>query len=326
MPLTRIVPELEQLGTQNIASAATTDIGAGEGNFRIVSGNANINSLGAAAVLGEEITVVFTGTPTLVHSSTLVLPGSANIAVEISDVAKFRHEAAGSWRCTSYMRRYGQTMRMDRGIPGLDYNLALETGHYTGAGGAGGSNSPPGYGRYGGLLVLRSQATYITQLAGFGSGSASVPVRLYIRGSNDVGATWTPWREIFSQDSILGAVSQSAGVPTGAIIERGSNANGEYTKFADGTLICTYKWSDTNTAPTAFGNIWLGDAYTWTFPVSFVSPPFVTGMVDASGPRKWLTGAGSSVTNGQARFQIMYGISTGPAASQNSLLAIGRWF
>lgn len=45
--------------------------------------------------------------------------------------------------------------------------------------------------------------------------------------------------DLYSRDSILGTVSQSAGIPTGAIIERGSNANGEYTKFADGTLICT---------------------------------------------------------------------------------------
>ena len=37
---------------------------------------------------------------------------------------------------------------------------------------------------------------------------------------------------------ILGTVSQSGGVPTGAVIERGSNANGEYVKFADGTMIC----------------------------------------------------------------------------------------
>ncbi|MFL1495729.1 hypothetical protein ACI77E_30595, partial [Pseudomonas antarctica] len=38
--------------------------------------------------------------------------------------------------------------------------------------------------------------------------------------------------------AIVGTVSQSAGLPTGAIIERGSNANGSYTKYADGTLIC----------------------------------------------------------------------------------------
>jgi len=41
----------------------------------------------------------------------------------------------------------------------------------------------------------------------------------------------------YTRSNILGTVSQSAGVPTGAIIERGSNANGEFVKYADGTLI-----------------------------------------------------------------------------------------
>jgi hypothetical protein len=41
----------------------------------------------------------------------------------------------------------------------------------------------------------------------------------------------------FHQGNILGTVSQSAGVPTGAIIERGSNSNGEYVKYADGTYV-----------------------------------------------------------------------------------------
>lgn len=36
---------------------------------------------------------------------------------------------------------------------------------------------------------------------------------------------------------IVGSVSQSGGVPTGAIIGRGSNANGQYTQFADGTAL-----------------------------------------------------------------------------------------
>jgi uncharacterized protein DUF2793 len=38
--------------------------------------------------------------------------------------------------------------------------------------------------------------------------------------------------------SLLGTVSQSAGVPTGAVIERGTNADGDYVRFADGTQIC----------------------------------------------------------------------------------------
>lgn len=37
---------------------------------------------------------------------------------------------------------------------------------------------------------------------------------------------------------IVGTVAQSGGVPTGAIIERGSNANGAYVRLADGTQIC----------------------------------------------------------------------------------------
>lgn len=36
---------------------------------------------------------------------------------------------------------------------------------------------------------------------------------------------------------VVGPVSQSGGVPTGAIIGRGSNANGQYTQFADGTAL-----------------------------------------------------------------------------------------
>jgi hypothetical protein len=40
-----------------------------------------------------------------------------------------------------------------------------------------------------------------------------------------------------ASSAIVGTVSQSGGVPTGAIIERGSNANGEFVKYADGTVM-----------------------------------------------------------------------------------------
>lgn len=53
-----------------------------------------------------------------------------------------------------------------------------------------------------------------------------------------VPATLTP-DKAFRRGNILGTVSQAGGVPTGAIIERGSNANGEYVRFADGTQECT---------------------------------------------------------------------------------------
>lgn len=48
-----------------------------------------------------------------------------------------------------------------------------------------------------------------------------------------------PWREFIHTGNILGTVAQSGGLPTGALFERGANANGEYVRFADGTQICT---------------------------------------------------------------------------------------
>ncbi|OZB12758.1 MAG: hypothetical protein B7X55_13965, partial [Rhodobacterales bacterium 34-62-10] len=53
--------------------------------------------------------------------------------------------------------------------------------------------------------------------------------------------SWSTWRKLYTQGTILGTVSQSGGIPTGAIIERGSNANGEYVRFADGTQECICK-------------------------------------------------------------------------------------
>ena len=45
--------------------------------------------------------------------------------------------------------------------------------------------------------------------------------------------------DLYGRDSILGTVSETAGVPTGAIIESGSNSDGYWSQFADGTQIET---------------------------------------------------------------------------------------
>jgi len=66
--------------------------------------------------------------------------------------------------------------------------------------------------------------------------------------------------EAYQKNNILGTVSESSGTPTGAIIERGSNANGEYVKFADGTMIAHW-------FRTIFGN----REYNLTFPVAFLA-------------------------------------------------------
>lgn len=52
---------------------------------------------------------------------------------------------------------------------------------------------------------------------------------------------------------IVGAVSQAAGLPTGALIESGLNSNGAYIRWADGTQICSQAGSITPTMATASG-------------------------------------------------------------------------
>ena len=96
--------------TVDVASAATTDIGAVNSNFVQITGTVAITSLGVAAA-GVSRTVVFAGALTLTHNAaSLKLPGSVNIVTAAGDVADFVSLGAGNWRCTGYMRASGQAV------------------------------------------------------------------------------------------------------------------------------------------------------------------------------------------------------------------------
>jgi hypothetical protein len=87
----------------DIASAATTDIGAATGEFVDVTGTTTITALGTIAA-GIVRTVRFTGALTLTHNATsLILPGSANITTANGDCAQFRSLGSGNWKCVNYM-------------------------------------------------------------------------------------------------------------------------------------------------------------------------------------------------------------------------------
>lgn len=85
----------------------------------------------------------------------------------------------------------------------------------------------------------------------------------------------------FGPDNILGTVSQSAGVPTGALIERGSNANGEYVRLADGTQICTKviaAGSVTANGDGGSGNPYRTNSIDGAWPAPFVGDPVANVM------------------------------------------------
>ncbi|KTG23648.1 hypothetical protein AWR38_06360 [Idiomarina sp. WRN-38] len=132
---------------------------------------------------------------------------------------------------------------------GFDLDDAtLKNGWYTVASGQNGSY-PVGASTSAILFVSRRSTGNIHQLY-FEVGPNP---KMYTRVFTTV--SWTSWQQVYSQSSIIGTVSQSAGIPTGAIIERGSNSNGEYVKFADGTLICSKTTIKDMACDTAFGNL-----------------------------------------------------------------------
>lgn len=87
----------------NIASAATTNIGAATGQYVHVTGTTTITSLGTdtAGVLRN---VTFDGALTLSNNGDIILPGGANITTAAGDTALFVSEGGGVWRGLFYQR------------------------------------------------------------------------------------------------------------------------------------------------------------------------------------------------------------------------------
>lgn len=142
--------------------------------------------------------------------------------------------------------------------------------------------------------------------------------------------TWGVWTRVYTADTVVGTVSQASGVSTGAIIERGSNANGSYTRFADGTQICLVSFLTNGTTTYSVGtSLWGSDAFGYVWPASFASLPGVTascyrsdgGAAPAVFPTCF-TAWGAAHT-GQWRSITAENSSI---ATIINLIAIGRWF
>lgn len=129
----------------------------------------------------------------------------------------------------------------------------------------------------------------------------------------------------YAKTNILGSVSQTSGVPTGAVVERGSNANGEYVKYADGRLECKLVQSTSVAVTTASGPTWLGAAPAWTYPVPFVgTTPWVDLKASASGRVTLTCEFLSGLTSAQSTLIDL--VSSTTNTYKLTYIAIGRWF
>lgn len=141
--------------------------------------------------------------------------------------------------------------------------------------------------------------------------------------------------------SILGAVSESAGTPTGVVIEKGSNANGFYTKYADGTLVCwitrltmahhtVSHCKATWTFPTAFSDVTaLALSATLTGVTEAERPEFAAGQATPTTDRIGSLSTGNLSTNSAdiAVTRISGGADFNPGDEMYAhVVAHGRWF
>lgn len=103
----------------DMASAATVNLGAATGDYVTITGAIAITSFGVAPA-GTKRTVVFSASLTLTHSANLLLNANgANIITAANDVAEFRSEGGGVWRCADYTRADGKPLSGSGGTNGM---------------------------------------------------------------------------------------------------------------------------------------------------------------------------------------------------------------
>ena len=270
------------------------------------------------------------------NSPTGYASGSAFISVSASSSEGFQILSARNLSGRFAVRRrvsnnWGQWVEPvlpgDFGLGGntnteLDCNLIRKGGFYaipTTAGG--GLNGPEQIPSVGWFVNCTWNGESGFQIASPQTSVSTNKGRLFSRQCFGAG-NWSPWVEIMTTGRMTGSVSGNYANPTGAIIERGGNANGEYTKFADGTMICWMKRGDTDT-PCDVGMLgaFRSPATRWTFPMAFSSAPVCT-----LNPRV-ATALGGFVnpTTGYADYYYLTNISSSATTRNSDIIAIGRW-
>lgn len=114
----------------------------------------------------------------------------------------------------------------------------------------------------------------------------------------------------------------------GKIIEEvGSNINGEYIRFSDGTQICKLSIVLSDVATTTItGSLYTtASDYTWTYPASFSSSAAFSAICTAlSSGRGWVSATTTHLLT-SSTYRIMSSESSTTANVRFSLIAIGRW-
>ncbi|BCB62222.1 hypothetical protein HaloA020_29230 [Halomonas sp. A020] len=198
-----------------------------------------------------------------------------------------------------------------------DFNAAPSANQFYFGAGAPGSNDLLGAKYWPGVDLYRLSSGHSIRLMFSNLGAV---IRGWVGGSPSFDF------KLLHDKNILGAVSQSGGVPTGAVIERGSNANGDYVKFADGTLICFLRGTFPSGVFSPLGALFSTPSINVSFPAAFISNPVVSLGSSFGASGTW-AGLGDSGTSNNSTSLRAYRTSAVTVSNlRYEVIAIGRWY
>lgn len=165
-----------------------------------------------------------------------------------------------------------------------------------------------------------------------GTGTTQIPLNSDLGSASKRAAIGAG--DVYARGGVVGTVSQSGGVPTGAIIERGGNSFGEWIKWADGRIeINKVFLLNFNQGAGTFSDPYRTTPFTFTYPVSITSSEdrlmlFGCTLGSTSASRRSLFATSANVATNQAEFVTAFIIGTTQPSEQVrlSVTVIGRWF
>lgn len=110
------------------------------------------------------------------------------------------------------------------------------------------------------------------------------------------------------------------------VVASGSNSNGQWVKFYDGTQICWHRMSPSRGPNVAQGSVFHSDSTTWNFPLAFIAEASTTAwFTTASVVGTSWAGLGGGATSAIRSSFTVYRGSAHNSIPQVSCTAIGRW-
>lgn len=192
------------------------------------------------------------------------------------------------------------------GVADWEVGAAHGNGFCTSAPGAAGQLPPEGGAARGGLVLAAGSGAALRSLVVQHIGAEGLAVRGYAGGVPLGG-----WHRLYSSANLLGPVSTTAGLPTGAVFETGSTATGRFTRHADGRLECHHLLTSSASAATL-----------WSYPAAFTAPPSVSLTPVATALASAQLDAAPEVA--ALEFSVRNGAGARLAVPCH-LIAIGRW-